>query len=92
MRYFLHGVYKETGVQIDPHASIKVCDVLAQQGKYIQAGINAEVGPSQWEHTSIRIGTETVQNCKENFEDRRPGSNIDPYVVIKVLNDSTLNM
>ena len=42
-------------------------------------------------HTSIRIGTETVQNCKGYFEDRRPGSNIDPYVVTKALNDSTLN-
>lgn len=30
---------------------------------------------------SIRIGGETVNNEKGYFEDRRPGSNIDPYLV-----------
>lgn len=42
-------------------------------------------------HTSIRIGTETAASEKGYFEDRRPGSNMDPYVVIKILNDSTLD-
>ena len=41
-------------------------------------------------HTSIRIGTETAKLRKGYFEDRRPGSNMDPYVVTKILNDSTL--
>jgi glutamine synthetase len=41
-------------------------------------------------HTSIRIGSETVKLRNGYFEDRRPGSNMDPYVVTKILNDSTL--
>ena len=41
-------------------------------------------------HTSIRIGSETVKHRYGYFEDRRPGSNMDPYVVTKILNDSTL--
>ena len=35
---FRHGVYKETGIQIDPHAPKKVCDALAQQGKIYGCG------------------------------------------------------
>ena len=35
---FRHGVYKETGLQIDPHAPKKVCDALAQQGKIYGCG------------------------------------------------------
>lgn len=42
-------------------------------------------------HTSIRIGTDTASQGKGYFEDRRPGSNMDPYVVTKILNDSTLD-
>jgi len=30
---------------------------------------------------SVRIGGETIQNKRGYFEDRRPGSNIDPYLV-----------
>ena len=30
---------------------------------------------------SVRIGNETKQNNKGYFEDRRPGSNSDPYLV-----------
>ena len=42
-------------------------------------------------HTSIRIGTETAEIGRGYFEDRRPGSNMDPYEVIKILNDSTID-
>ena len=42
-------------------------------------------------HTSIRIGNETVREQKGYFEDRRPGSNMDPYSAITILNDSTIN-
>lgn len=30
---------------------------------------------------SVRIGNETYSNCQGYFEDRRPGSNCDPYLV-----------
>ena len=32
-------------------------------------------------NTSIRIGNETVKNNKGYFQDRRPASNMDPYIV-----------
>lgn len=35
--------------------------------------------------TSIRIGNETIKNEKGYFEDRRPGANIDPYIVTSEL-------
>ena len=34
---------------------------------------------------SIRIGTETIKNRKGYFEDRRPSSNMDPYLVTSIL-------
>lgn len=38
---------------------------------------------------SIRIGNETLQNKKGYFEDRRPGSNIDPYLVTAKIYETT---
>lgn len=35
---FRHGVYKETGLQMDPHAPKNVCDTLAKQGKIYGCG------------------------------------------------------
>lgn len=35
--------------------------------------------------SSVRIGNETIQNCKGYFEDRRPASNCDPYLVTALL-------
>ena len=34
---------------------------------------------------SIRIGNETVENKRGYFEDRRPSSNMDPYLVTSKL-------
>ncbi|XP_051192805.1 glutamine synthetase cytosolic isozyme 1-1 [Lolium perenne] len=39
---------------------------------------------------SIRVGRETEQNGKGYFEDRRPASNMDPYVVTAMIADTTL--
>ncbi len=36
-------------------------------------------------NTSIRIGNDTFKNKKGYFEDRRPASNIDPYLVTSLL-------
>ena len=36
-------------------------------------------------NTSIRIGNDTVKNNKGYFEDRRPASNMDPYIVTGIL-------
>ena len=35
---FRHGVLKETGNQIDPHASKEICDSLAKEGKIYGCG------------------------------------------------------
>ena len=40
---------------------------------------------------SIRIGNETVANKKGYFEDRRPSSNMDPYLVTSKILDTTMN-
>ena len=39
---------------------------------------------------SIRVGRETEQNGKGYFEDRRPASNMDPYVVTSLIADTTI--
>ncbi len=36
-------------------------------------------------NTSIRVGYETFKNNKGYFEDRRPASNIDPYLATSIL-------
>ena len=40
--------------------------------------------------TSIRIGHDTYENKGGYFEDRRPGSNIDPYLVTTAIVGSTI--
>ncbi len=40
--------------------------------------------------TSIRIPSETVKNKKGYFEDRRPASNMDPYLVTSIIFDTTV--
>jgi glutamine synthetase len=39
---------------------------------------------------SVRVGRETEQNGKGYFEDRRPASNMDPYVVTSMIADTTI--
>ncbi|CAH1436936.1 unnamed protein product [Lactuca virosa] len=39
---------------------------------------------------SIRVGTETAKEGKGYFEDRRPGSNMDPYVVTSMIAETTI--
>ena len=36
-------------------------------------------------NTSVRIGYDTFKNNKGYFEDRRPASNIDPYLTTSIL-------
>ena len=40
--------------------------------------------------TSIRIPSETVKNKKGYLEDRRPASNMDPYLVTSIIFDTTV--
>ena len=40
-------------------------------------------------NTSIRIGNDVYQNKKGYFEDRRPSSNCDPYLVCSLIFDNT---
>ena len=39
---------------------------------------------------SVRIGHETAKNKKGYFEDRRPSSNMDPYLVTSILFKTTI--
>lgn len=43
-------------------------------------------------NTSIRIGNDTVKNNKGYFEDRRPSSNMDPYLVTGLLFETACNI
>ena len=40
--------------------------------------------------SSIRIPTETIKNNCGYFEDRRPSSNMDPYIIISKLYETTV--
>ena len=40
---------------------------------------------------SVRIGYETAKNGKGYFEDRRPGANLDPYIVTSYIADTICN-
>ena len=40
---------------------------------------------------SIRVGHDTIKEGRGYFEDRRPGSNIDPYLVTSLITDTCLN-
>lgn len=39
---------------------------------------------------SIRVGRDTEKAGKGYFEDRRPASNMDPYVVTSMIADTTI--
>lgn len=39
---------------------------------------------------SIRVGRDTEKEGKGYFEDRRPASNMDPYVVTSMIAETTL--
>lgn len=43
-------------------------------------------------NTSIRIGNDTVKNGKGYFEDRRPASNMDPYIVTGMIFKTACNI
>ena len=40
---------------------------------------------------SIRIGHDTIKEGRGYFEDRRPGSNIDPYIVTSIITKTCIN-
>jgi glutamine synthetase len=39
---------------------------------------------------SVRVGRDTEKEGKGYFEDRRPGSNMDPYVVTSMIAETTI--
>ncbi|KAG8484136.1 hypothetical protein CXB51_022956 [Gossypium anomalum] len=40
--------------------------------------------------TSVKVRRDTVKGGKWYFEDRRPASNIDPYVVTSIIAETTI--
>jgi hypothetical protein len=65
---------KETGV---PMPTLLLCCLVRVQGVANRGA-------------SVRVGRETEQNGKGYFEDRRPASNMDPYVVTSMIADTTI--
>jgi glutamine synthetase len=63
---------------------------LRLTGKHETASIDDYTYGIGTRTTSIRIGQETFKNKGGYFEDRRPGSNIDPYLVTSAIVGSTV--
>ena len=59
-------------------------------GSYETADINTFSTGVADRGASIRIPRETVKNKKGYFEDRRPASNMDPYLVTAKIAETTL--
>ena len=59
-------------------------------GKHETASINTFSWGVANRGCSIRVGRDTEKNGKGYLEDRRPASNMDPYVVTSLLAESTL--
>ena len=65
-------------------------NILRLTGKHETASIDDYTYGIGTRTTSIRIGQETYKNKGGYFEDRRPGSNIDPYLVTSAIVGSTI--
>nr|CAD1825283.1 unnamed protein product [Ananas comosus var. bracteatus] len=59
-------------------------------GKHETADINTFLWGVANRGASIRVGRETEKNGKGYFEDRRPASNMDPYVVTSMIAETTI--
>ncbi|KAF7085757.1 hypothetical protein CFC21_089151 [Triticum aestivum] len=59
-------------------------------GKHETADINTFSWGVANRGASVRVGRETEQNGKGYFEDRRPASNMDPYVVTSMIAETTI--
>ncbi|KAM7479610.1 hypothetical protein LguiA_027823 [Lonicera macranthoides] len=59
-------------------------------GKHETADINTFLWGVANRGASIRVGRETEKDGKGYFEDRRPASNMDPYVVTSMIAETTL--
>ncbi|XP_064979912.1 glutamine synthetase cytosolic isozyme 1-like [Musa acuminata AAA Group] len=59
-------------------------------GRHETADINTFLWGVANRGASIRVGRETEKNGKRYFEDRRPTSNKDPYVVTSMIAETTI--
>ncbi|RRT59606.1 hypothetical protein B296_00045698 [Ensete ventricosum] len=78
----ISGINGEWEFQVGPSIGISAGDQI-WVARYILEGV-ANRG------ASIRVGRETEQNGKGYFEDRRPASNMDPYVVTSMIAETTI--
>ena len=58
---------------------------MRMTGKHETASYNKFTWGVGTRNTSVRIGNDTFKNKKGYFEDRRPASNIDPYLVTSLI-------
>ena len=59
-------------------------------GRHETADINTFVWGVANRGASVRVGRDTEKDGKGYFEDRRPGSNMDPYVVTSLIAETTI--
>lgn len=59
-------------------------------GKHETADINNFSWGVANRGASVRVGRDTEKNGKGYFEDRRPSSNMDPYIVTSMIAETTI--
>ena len=86
--------YDDVNVQ----GAINICEAARKNNINRMTGLHETSSFHQFTYgygtrnTSIRIGNDTVKNGKGYFEDRRPASNMDPYIVTGMIFKTACNI
>ncbi|CAI9753585.1 unnamed protein product [Fraxinus pennsylvanica] len=74
----------------DAHTNYSTKSMRSEEGKHETANIKTFKWGMADREASIRVGRETERDGKGYFEDRRPASNMDPYVVTSMITETTI--
>lgn len=88
---YINEAIKKLSTSHEKHMSVYGSDnKLRMTGKHETASYDIfSIGIAN-RGASVRIGNETINNEKGYFEDRRPSSNCDPYLVTAVIFETTV--
>lgn len=88
---FINEAIQKLAKNHDEHMKVYGSDnELRMTGAHETASYNTFTHGCANRGASIRIGNETVQNKKGYFEDRRPSSNMNPYLVTAKIFETTV--
>ncbi|CAN1228552.1 Glutamine synthetase cytosolic isozyme 2 [Linum perenne] len=88
--YSTKSMRKDGGYEVIKKAIEKLGNDRRLTGRHETADINTFLWGVANRGASIRVGRETEKEGKGYFEDRRPASNMDPYVVSSMIAETTL--